>query len=130
MSASVVIIDDHAVVRGILHAHLTEAGIDVVGEAADLQDGLRQARLNEPEIIILDAVLPHTDGLEALTLLTRALPGTQIIYLGDDPDPRYATAALHAGAAAYIFKDDADTQALATVERLAAERQHRQQPRT
>jgi two-component system nitrate/nitrite response regulator NarL len=124
MSTRVLIIDDHAVVRDILRAQLAEAGLDVVGEAADLDEGLRQARFHRPEIIVLDAVLPQTNGLEAIIALTEALPGTQVVYLGDDPSRRYADAALEAGAAAYIFKDEADTTTAATVLALVAAQNH------
>ncbi len=114
------IIDDHAVVRDILRGQLTRAGIDVVAEAADLDDGLVQAKRHRPEIIILDSVLPGTNGLTALAALADASPDTRVVYLGDDADPRYADAALHAGAAAYVFKDDADTKTVPAVQSLAA----------
>ncbi len=118
----VLIIDDHAVVRDVLRAQLRQAGIDVVGEAADFDDGLCQARRLRPEIIILDAVIPLTNGHVALAALANALPDTRIIYLGSDADARYADAALRAGADAYVFKDDADTRTVPTVKLLAAPR--------
>ncbi len=118
----VLIIDDHAVVREILRGQLTRARIDVVGEAADLDDGLRQAQRLRPEIIILDSVLPRTSGPAALAALTSSLPDARIVYLGNDADPRYADAALRAGAGAFVFKDDADTTIVPTVQALATER--------
>ena len=116
----VLIIDDHAVVRDILRAQLTRARIDVVGEAADLDDGLREARRLRPAIIILDAVLPQTSGHTALATLTSTLPDVRIVYLGNDADPRYADAALRAGADAFVFKDDADTDTVPAVMSLTA----------
>ena len=118
----VLIIDDHAVVRDILRGQFARAGIDVVGEAADLEDGLAQAKRQRPEFVILDSVLPRTKGLTALAALAETLPGTRVVYLGDHADPRYAEAALCAGAAAYVFKDDADTKTVPAVQSLAATR--------
>ena len=118
----VFIIDDHAIVRDVLRRQLQRAEIDVVGEAGDLDDGLRQARRLHPEIIVLDAVLPQTHGLTALTLLRGAVPDAQILYLGAYADPLHVNAAHEAGASAYVFKDDAGTETVPTVLALAGAR--------
>jgi DNA-binding NarL/FixJ family response regulator len=116
------IIDDHPIVRNVLRTLLERAEIDVVGEAAELDDGLRKARRLRPDVVILDSVLPETNGLEALAVLVRALPRSRIVYLGADSDPHYERAAIDAGAAGYVWKDETDTRIVALVRSLGAER--------
>ena len=62
MSPRVLIVDDHDRFRSFARAMLTAEGFDVVGEAADGAAALRVARLVEPDVVLLDIVLPDTDG--------------------------------------------------------------------
>ena len=118
MATRALIIDDHLVVRNVLHGLLERSRIEVVGEAADLAEGLRRAQQLNPDVIVLDGVLPETDGLVGLTVLADALPDARIVYLGTDGDSRYVKAALDAGAAGYVLKDEADTQLVPTLQAL------------
>ena len=104
------IVDDHAVVRTALRALLTRAGIDVVAEAGTLAGAIDEARSTNPDLVILDAMLPDAPGLTPLTTLVGIMPDVPIVYLGSDPDQHYAEQALHAGAILYIAKEHADTQ--------------------
>src|SRR5690349_1353070 len=113
------IIDDHLTVRNALRVLLERASIEVVGDASNLEDGLHQAHLLQPDIIILDSVLPQTDGLTALTTLTNAIPQTHVIYLGTEADARYIDAALRAGASSHVPKEEADTELIPAVRALA-----------
>jgi len=113
------IIDDHLTARNALRRLLERAAIEVVGDASNFEEGLHQAHRLQPHIIILDSVLPQTDGLAALATLTNAIQETQVIYLGTDADSRYIDAALRAGASSYVLKEEADTQLIPAVQALA-----------
>ena len=119
MPARVLIIDDHSIVRDTLRHVLETAGFDVVGDAPDLADGLRQARRCAPDVIVLDSVMPQTSGSRALGQTAAAAPTAGIVYLGTRDDPSYATAALREGATQYLFKDDAFDTIAAAVETAA-----------
>ena len=68
----VLIVDDHAVVREGLRTFLQlQDGIEVVGEAADGEDAVREATRLEPDVILMDLVMPRMDGIEAMRELSR-----------------------------------------------------------
>ncbi|HXY16948.1 MAG TPA: response regulator transcription factor [Gaiellaceae bacterium] len=115
------IVDDHVVVRDALRGLLARAGIDVVAEASNLSDAVAQARKAKPDVLILDAILPDSPGLTPLMTLSKSLPDTAIVYLGSDPDQHYAEQALHAGAARYVAKEDADTELAPLIAQLVGE---------
>jgi len=108
----VLIVDDHAVVRrGIQMFLATDPAIQLVGEAADCQDAIQEAKRLQPDVILMDLVMPRGDGIEAIREIMRANPNVKIIVLttfGDEPRVR---AAMEAGASGYLLKD-ADGDAL------------------
>lgn len=109
-SCRALVVDDHAVVRNALRGLLTRAGIEVVAEAGSLAGAIDEARSANPDLVILDAMLPDSPGLTPLTTLAGMMPDVPIVYLGSDPDQHYAEQALRAGAILYIAKEHADTQ--------------------
>ena len=106
------IVDDHAIVRkGILMFLRTEPSVQIVGEAEDGEDGIRLAKRLQPDVILMDLVMPGVDGIEAITQLKLCLPNTKIIVLTTFNERDKFHAAMEAGADGYLLKD-ADGDAL------------------
>ena len=108
----VLIVDDHAVVRRGIQMFLeTDPCIQVVGEAEDCQDAVRKAKSLQPDVILMDLVMPHGDGIEAIAEIKRHSPDLQVIVLTTFGDEARVRAAMEAGANGYLLKD-ADGAAL------------------
>ncbi len=102
----VLIADDHAVVReGLRTLILSEAGMQVIGEAADGIEVVSKARALQPDIIIMDLVMPHKDGLEAIEEITAENPRSRILVLTSFAEDNRVFSAIKAGALGYLLKD-------------------------
>lgn len=121
MTIRVLIVDDHAVVRsGLRHVLESEVGIEVVGEAADARHALFEARARQPDVVLMDVVMPGTNGIEAIPGVLREAPETRVLVLSMQDDPRYVREAFAAGATGYILKEAVDTDVVAAVREVAA----------
>ncbi|MFI0899998.1 response regulator [Streptomyces sp. NPDC020983] len=102
----VLLVDDHQVVRRGLRTFLEVQGdIEVVGEAADGQEGVDRARELRPDVILMDVKMPGTDGIEALRLLRDAGSTARVLIVTSFTEQRTVVPALRAGAAGYVYKD-------------------------
>jgi two-component system, NarL family, response regulator LiaR len=102
----VMIVDDHQMVREGLKVLLsTCADIRVVGEAADGREAVEECRRLEPDVVLMDVMMPVMDGASATAAITAACPGTRVIALTSFVDPEYVQLALDAGAISYLLKD-------------------------
>ncbi len=102
----VLIVDDHTVVREGLRAFLElQDGIEVVGEAGDGNEGLAQAELTRPDVVLMDLVMPGLDGLGAMRALRERNPQTRVVVLTSFLDDERLLPAIQAGAAGYLLKD-------------------------
>jgi NarL family two-component system response regulator LiaR len=106
------IVDDHVVVRkGIQMLLDTEPSIQVVGEAGNSQDAIRQAKSLKPDVILMDLVMPQGDSLQAIVEIKRSIPTIKVIILTMFHDEAKINAAIEAGADGYLLKD-ADAEEL------------------
>jgi two-component system nitrate/nitrite response regulator NarL len=102
----VMLVDDHTLFRRGLTALLSaDAGLDVVGDAADAGEALRKAAQLAPDVILLDNHLPGVTGVAALPSLLEACPGARVIMLTVSEDQQDLAAALRAGASGYLLKN-------------------------
>jgi NarL family two-component system response regulator LiaR len=102
----VLIVDDHAVVRRGIQMFLeTDPSIQIVGEAEDCQDAVRKATSLQPDVILMDLVMPHGDGIEAIAEIKRHNPDLKIVVLTTFGDESRVGAAMEAGANGYLLKD-------------------------
>jgi DNA-binding NarL/FixJ family response regulator len=102
----VLVVDDHAVVREGLRTFLElQDGIEVVGEAADGEQAVAQAAQLEPDVILMDLVMPHLDGIGAMRELRARSSPSRVIVLTSFLDDERLMPALQAGAAGYLLKD-------------------------
>jgi two-component system, NarL family, response regulator LiaR len=102
----VLVVDDHAVVREGLRTFLElQEGIAVIGEAADGEQAVARATELEPDVILMDLVMPRLDGIGAMRELRRRSSPSRIIVLTSFLDDERLMPALQAGAAGYLLKD-------------------------
>lgn len=114
--ARVLLVDDHAVLRAGLRLLLSNDGnFEVVGEAASGAEALAQAKMKEPDLILLDLSMPGLNGLDAISTLRHVSPGARILILTMHDDPQYLRQALKQGAAGYVLKKAADVELLAAL---------------
>ena len=108
----VLIADDHAVVREGLRTLIgTEPGIQVVGEAENGAEAVRKARSLQPDVILLDMVMPHKDGLAAINEIMAEDSQAHILVLTSFSHDDKVFPAIKAGALGYLLKN-ASPQAL------------------
>jgi len=120
MTTRVLIVDDHAVVRKGLRLILeAEDDLEPVGEAGSAREAIFQARSLEPDVILLDVVMPERSGLDALPQLKHEHPGVKVVVLSMQDDPQYVREAFAAGAGGYVLKEAADAELVAAVREVA-----------
>jgi DNA-binding NarL/FixJ family response regulator len=107
MTMRILLADDHVLVRQGVRALLEQAGMVVVGEAADGPEALRLADTHAPAVALLDIAMPHLNGLETARRLRETVPQTKSILLTMHTDEPYVLAALHARAVGYVVKTQA-----------------------
>ena len=106
MKIRVAIADDHAVVRQGLRTFLElQDDMEVVGEAEDGEEAVALVQATEPDVVLLDLVMPRVDGIEATRRIREHTPSTRILVLTSFADDRTVLPAVRAGAAGYLLKD-------------------------
>jgi two-component system response regulator DevR len=99
------VVDDHEVVRQGLVALLDRRpGFQVVAEAGTVEEAIAQARLHQPDIVVMDVRLPDGSGVEACREIRAELPDTRVIMLTSFPDDEAVLSAIVAGASGYLLK--------------------------
>ncbi|MDX6503822.1 MAG: two-component system, NarL family, response regulator NreC [Gaiellaceae bacterium] len=121
MTIRVVLVDDHPVIRAGLRLLLDrEADIEVVGEAGDAHEAVFEVREHQPDVVLTDVVMPGQSGIEVTPQLLKEAPGTKVLVLSMQDDPRYVREAFAAGASGYVLKEAADSELVAAVRDVAA----------
>jgi NarL family two-component system response regulator LiaR len=102
----VLIVDDHGMVREGLRAYLElESDIQVVGEARDGQEAVRRAQELQPDVVLMDLVMPNMDGVDATSQIKQQRPDTHVIILTSFLEDERVVPAIKAGATSYLLKD-------------------------
>jgi two-component system response regulator NreC len=115
------IVDDHAVVRSGLRKVLeAEPDIEVVGEAGDARYAVFEARAKQPDVILMDVVMPGKSGIEAIPDVLHDAPDAKVLILSMQDDARYVREAFAAGASGYVLKEAADTEVVAAIREIAS----------
>ena len=122
---TIVVADDHPVVRSGLRTLLDgEEDMEVLAEAADVEEAVRKVRGHKPQILILDLKMPGGDergtAIDAIPRIREANRDTQVVVLTMHAEPAYARAALRAGANGYALKEAAQTELVNAVRDVAA----------
>jgi DNA-binding NarL/FixJ family response regulator len=121
VSIRVLVVDDHAIVRtGLRRVLDAEDDIETVGEAPNAERAVYEAIEAKPDVVLLDVVMPGKSGIEGMPALLQAVPGTKVLVLSMQDDPRYVREAFDAGASGYVLKEAADTEVVDAVRAVAA----------
>jgi DNA-binding NarL/FixJ family response regulator len=117
----VLVTDDHAVLRtGIIALLEREPDITVVGDAATADQAVSRARALQPDVILLDVVMPRKSGFEALPELHEVAPEAQVIMLSMQTNPSAIRKALNSGAVGFVAKHASDTDLIDAIRRVSA----------
>jgi two-component system, NarL family, response regulator NreC len=112
----ILVADDHTLVRqGLCKILEDQSGWEVVAQASDGREAVRQILELEPDLAILDVGMPLLNGIEATRQALRRLPNLHVLILSMYADEAYITQALQAGAQGYLLKDSADTELIRAV---------------
>ncbi len=103
--ARVLIVDDAELFRAALKAAFSQEGFDVVGVAADAMAGIDLARELEPDLVMLDLLMPGMSGLEVVGTIQKASPRSRVVLLTTSESAEDLLAAIKAGASGYLTKD-------------------------
>jgi NarL family two-component system response regulator LiaR len=103
---SVIIVDDHAIVRQGLRTYLElQPDIEVLGEAGNGDEAAALARETLPDIVLMDLVMPQSDGVEATRAIRALSPSTKVIVLTSFSEDEKVFASIKAGAQGDLMKD-------------------------
>ena len=117
----VLVIDDHAILRTGIQAVLEqEPDITVIGLAANVDEAITRAHALQPDVILLDVVMPRKSGFEALPDLRKVAPEAHVIMLSMQTNPSSIRKALNAGAAGFVAKHASEADLVDAIRRVAA----------
>jgi len=102
---TILIADDHAIVReGLRQILNSQEDMEVLGEAEDGRQAIEQAKLLNPDVMLLDIAMPNLNGLETITLIRESLPELKIVVLSMYANENYVQQVLNSGALGYVLK--------------------------
>ena len=99
------VVDDVPLFRAGLTSALREAGYDVVGEAEGADSAVAAAESDQPDVVLLDILMPGLSGLDVVEKILAVAPGTKVVLLTGSESEEDLLAALKAGARGYLIKD-------------------------
>jgi NarL family two-component system response regulator LiaR len=106
MKIKVLLVDDHTVVRsGLTKFLLVNKEFQLVGEAADGAEAIQLASLHKPHVVLMDLIMPGTDGVTATRTIHARQPEVKIIVLTSFADQNLVQGAIRAGAVGYLQKN-------------------------
>jgi DNA-binding NarL/FixJ family response regulator len=111
----VLLADDHQLLRQALRRALEDAGFDVVAEAGDGEEALHGVAEHQPDLVVIDVTMPVLDGVEATRRIHAQWPDVAIVVLTMHAEDALKQQALRAGASAFLTKDSAMHELVATV---------------
>jgi DNA-binding NarL/FixJ family response regulator len=121
VSASVLVIDDHPLVREGVKKSLTAAGFNCVGEAGSLKEAIAMIALHNPNVITVDLNLPDGNGLEIISWARKNSPTIAIIVLSLEDDLDLISAASQSGAQGFISKSESAENLISAMNSVLAQ---------
>ncbi len=117
----VLIADDQALFRSGLARLLAEdSTVEIVGQATDGNDAVKQAGTLKPDVILMDLKMPNLDGVEATRRIVATHPGIKILILTTFEADSYVIQALQAGASGYVLKDTRPEGVISSIHAVSA----------
>jgi DNA-binding NarL/FixJ family response regulator len=122
-TVSVLVVDDYEPFRRFVHLTLRIAPqIQIVGQASDGPEAVRQAEKVKPQLILLDIGLPTMSGIDAARQIRKLAPESKIIFVTQDPSAETIQEAFQLGAMGYVLKSRAGTDLLLAIDAVLSDR--------
>jgi DNA-binding NarL/FixJ family response regulator len=116
---TVLIADDHQLLRQALRRALEDSGLRVVSEAGDGEEAVRLVQQDRPDVVVMDVTMPVLDGIEATRRIHAATGESKVLVLTMHDEDALRVKALRAGAVGFLTKDCAMQEVVETVRRVA-----------
>lgn len=118
-SSRLLIVDDHEIFRRGLRALLEPSSEwQICGEAVDGLDAIEQCKSLNPDIVVLDVSMPRLNGLEAARVIKKEKPDSRIVIITQHDSPQIRSAALEAGAQAFVTKSAVGSELVTALRKL------------
>ena len=117
---TVLLVDDHDLLRRGIKTMLESEGLEVIGEAADGTNVLALVEELLPDVVLIDVIMPNKDGIEATREIKATFPNIGVVVLSGHDDQQFVFDALKAGASGYLLKTAELDEVVATVCSVAA----------
>jgi DNA-binding NarL/FixJ family response regulator len=118
---SILIVDDHGLFRAGLRSRLdAEPDLEPVGEAHSAEQAVVQARALQPDLVLLDLLLPRKSGYDAIPELLKVSPASKVIVVSSQATPSSVRQAISAGASGYLPKRASDSDMITAIRRVSA----------
>jgi DNA-binding NarL/FixJ family response regulator len=124
MRISVLLVEDHSVVREGLTMLLQQAGFLIAGEAGDGHTAITMAEQLQPQVVVLDIGLPLLNGLDAARAIRKLSPRSKLVFLSMHAERHYVIEGLRIGARAFVLKSQAGKELVQAVIAAARNRTH------
>lgn len=119
------VVDDHPSLRGeIVRLIVSGHDLAVIGEADSGEDAVEKARRLNPDLVLMDIVLPRMNGAEATRLILEEHPDTLILVLSNYSNAGLVRSLLDAGARGYVRKDHAFEELLQAIDTVVSGRRY------
>jgi len=129
MKTTIVLADDHPIVRlGLRTVLEAEPDFQVIGEAGDGLETMSLVERLQPQVLVLDLLMPGLSGLEVARQVRQRAPETRVIVLSMHANEAYVLEALRHGAAAYVLKETSSAELVQAVRTVAAGRRYLSRP--
>jgi two-component system, NarL family, response regulator NreC len=117
MDIKVLIVDDHKIMReGLSKLLRNKTNISVVGEAGNGREALNMVKAYNPNVVLMDVLMPDLNGMEATKIIKSDSPATKVLALSSHGGKEFVTGMLGAGASGYLLKDCAFDELVTAIE--------------
>lgn len=125
MTISVVLIEDNKIFRkGVFDYLRITSDINVVGLAKNAIEGIKLTEARNPDVVVMDWVMPGMTGLEATRLMVENIPGVRVVMLTMHADVVHVQRAIESGVRGYIIKDDTTEHLVPAIKAVAAGKEY------
>lgn len=112
----ILVADDHAIVRKGLRTLIdSESGMDVIGEASDGVEAVLKVRSLQPDVVLMDLVMPRQGGVDSIIEIKKEYPDARILVLTSFAEEDKVFSAIKAGALGYLLKDSSPEQLIQAI---------------
>lgn len=118
MNSTVLVCDDAVFMRTMIGDILTEAGLDVIGEASSGKDAVAKYKLLRPDLVTMDIIMPEMGGIDAVRAITEFDPQARVLMCSAMGQQALVAEAIQAGAKDFVVKPFQPSRVLEAVQRV------------